>query len=133
MFEKASRLKLTFSTAKGTLSADYLWDLPLTQLDNIAKDINKRIKAAEEESFIAPKSTANSLDVLRLDILKHIINIRQSEAEEKLVKNEINTQTAVLEAALARKKEEELSSLSVEDLQKRIKALQEASSTQKLF
>lgn len=133
MFEKASRLKLTFSTAKGTLSADYLWDLPLTQLDSIAKDINKRIKAAEEESFIAPKSAANTLDVLRLDIVKHIINVRQSEAKEKLIKNEINAQTAVLEAALARKKEEELSNLSIEDLQKRIKDLQEASDSRKLF
>ncbi len=129
MFEKASRLKLTFATSKGTLSADYLWDLPLTQLDSIAKDTNKRIKSAEEESFIAPKSAANTLDVLRLDILKHIIRTRQSEASEKLVKSEINAQTAVLETALARKKEEELSSLSVEDLQKRIKDLQEASNT----
>lgn len=133
MFEKASRLKLTFATPKGTLSADYLWDLPLTQLDSIAKDINKRIKAEEEESFIAPKSAGNFLDVLRLTIVKRIISTRQSEAAEKLVKNEINTQTAVLETALARKKEEELSKLSVEDLQKRIKDLQEASNSRKLY
>ena len=125
MFEKASRLKLTFTTAKGTLSADYLWDLPLTQLDSIAKDINKRIKEAEEESFIAPKTAANTLDVLRLDIVKHIINVRQTEATSKRVKDEIKDQTAALQNALERKKAEEIDKLSIEDLQARMKALQE--------
>lgn len=125
MFEKASRLKLTFTTAKGTLSADYLWDLPLTQLDSIAKDINKRIKEAEEESFIAPKTAANTLDVLRLDIVKHIINVRQTEATSKRVKDEIKAQTAALQNALERKKAEEIDKLSIEDLQARMKALQE--------
>ena len=57
LFEIATRKKLRFPSLKGELSAEQLWDLPLSSrvgldLDNIAKAVNKDLKAEEEDSFV---------------------------------------------------------------------------------
>ena len=64
MFEQASRLKLRFTTARGSLSVEDLWDLPLTSttgkpnLDDIAKSLNRELRATSEEtSFVEPNAT----------------------------------------------------------------------------
>ena len=44
MFEKASRIKLRYSTNRGVLSVEDLWDLSLEQLDPIAINLSKRLK-----------------------------------------------------------------------------------------
>lgn len=44
MFEKASRIKLRYSTNRGVLSVEDLWDLSLEQLDPIAINLNKSLK-----------------------------------------------------------------------------------------
>ena len=123
MFEKASRTKLRWNSSKGVLTVEHLWDLPLSQLDTIAKVTNKRIKEADEESFIAPKSAANAEDVLRLDIIKHIIAVRQAEQASILERKEKNNKRAILQEVLERKKSEALQNLSVEELQNQLNAL----------
>jgi hypothetical protein len=50
LFEKASRLKLRFSSPAGLLTVEDLWDLPLSaqakvaNLDDIAKGLNKTLE-----------------------------------------------------------------------------------------
>lgn len=73
MFEKAAKCKLRFQSSKGALSVEDLFDLSLTSLDNLAKDVNRQLKAEVEESFIEKKSQNSSDLELRLDILKHVI------------------------------------------------------------
>ena len=41
LFEKASKMKLRFSTTKGVLSTEDLWDLSLESLDRIAKNLKR--------------------------------------------------------------------------------------------
>ena len=84
MFEKASRLKLRFNTPVGLLGVEDLWDLPLTSkaafatnLDDLARDLSKRV-AETEESFV-PKDVKTNLS---FDIIKHIIKTRLEEALE---------------------------------------------------
>ena len=68
MFEKATRRKLRFTSAAGLLSTEDLWDLPLTSatgkanLDDIAKALNRRLKDAEEVSFVAPERAVGTAD-----------------------------------------------------------------------
>ena len=84
MFEKAARLKLRFDTPRGNLTVEDLWDIPLTgqqiSLDNVAKAVNKGLKASEEESFVAKPSSKDRVLSLKLDILKHVIRVRLAEA-----------------------------------------------------
>lgn len=91
MFEKASRLKIRFVSngLGGTITTEDLWDLPLTSakgpsLDGVAKELNRSIKANEEESFVTTQTTANSSLSLGFDIVKHVIKIRMEENELKL-------------------------------------------------
>ncbi len=114
-FEQASREGLRFSSSKGALTVEDLWDLPLTSaryvsLDTMAKTANKYLKETEEESFVNVKTTSNTFAELRLDILKHIIAVKLTEMgaaneaivnkakKEKILAILANKQDAVLES-----------------------------------
>jgi tRNA A37 threonylcarbamoyltransferase TsaD len=88
MFEKASRMKLRIGTERGSISTEDLWDLPLLSndgfcLDDIAKGLNRALKESEEESFVVKKNTGDETIDLTFSIVKHIIDTKLAEAEEK--------------------------------------------------
>lgn len=124
MFEKATKSKLRFSTNKGQLSVEDLWDLSLVSLDTIAKDVNKALKADQEESFISPKSTVNSELTLKLEILKYIIQVKQEEKEKSKLRAEKQAQLATLKELAAQKSGEALSQKSLEEIQAMIAELE---------
>lgn len=84
-YEKALRNKYRFESAKGQLTVEQLWDLPLTSrtgpdLDTIARNINREIKQQAEESFVNPAS--NPRKAMLEDcfaIVLHIIATKQAE------------------------------------------------------
>lgn len=128
MFEAASRVKLRFESIRGILSTEDLWDLPLTSksgfdLDTIAKFVNKYIKELEEESFVKVKSSASNEYVLKLDILKHIINFKIEEAKNKkdLVANR-DRRNKIL-GVMAKKQDDALEGKSFEELEAELKTL----------
>lgn len=88
MFEKASRLKLRFITPRGSVTAEDLWDMPLTSrsgmsLDDLAKSLNRALKESEEESFVVKKTEPGNIIELSFDIVKHIIKTKLEEAETR--------------------------------------------------
>lgn len=130
MFEKATRLKLRFDTPKGLLSVEDLWDLPLTStvgkanLDDVAKALSRKLKAADEESFVAPSTnSAATADQLKFDIVKHIIGVRLRENEAKAAKAANKEELARLQEIIASKQDEALKGLTLEELQARAKQL----------
>ena len=88
LFEKASKMKLRFSTTKGVLSTEDLWDLSLESLDKIAKNLYKQIKESEEISFISEKSSEDTLASMKLEIVKFVITFKMDEAKEKKLRAE---------------------------------------------
>lgn len=121
MFEKATRMKLRFNTPSGKLSVEDLWDIALDgqlSLNAIAKDVNRQIKAMEEESFVdTPKRGAMELN-LKMDILKHVIAVRIAERDEaKEAKAKADMRQKVLET-IAKKESESLEGMSIEELKK---------------
>lgn len=124
IFEKASRLKLRFTTTKGLLSTEDLWDLSLTSLDTIAKAVNKRLKEENEESFITTRSKSNSELELSLDILKHIITVKLEEKEKATLKAERRAELELLRNLRENKKMEALNSLSLEEIDKKMAELE---------
>lgn len=79
IFEKASRLKLRFETNRGVLSAEDLWDLGKSDMNDLYKSVNKRIKDTQEENLFAEKTESSKTDELRLEIIKRVAEI-QTEA-----------------------------------------------------
>lgn len=120
MFEKASKLKLRFATNKGFVTTEDLWDLKLEDLDRMAIAYSKEVKETQQESFIKIKTKSDERLVLTLDILKHIIEVKLQEKEEKAIKAKKAQEISLLENLLVDKKVEELKGLSSEEIQKKL-------------
>jgi hypothetical protein len=125
MFEKASRCALRFATERGQLSVEQLWQLPLTDktggkfsLDALAKEINKELRDAEEESFVEEKSSRSGGLELKLEILKHIIAVRKDEAKEKERRIAAAQQLRKIDEILESKEDDALRNKSPEELRK---------------
>lgn len=123
MFDKATRLKLRFYSNKGLLSVEQVWDLSLTALNEIAKDLSRQVKAAQsdEEDFIGTKSNVDSELQLRFDIVKNIISVKLKERDESKDAAERKANNQVILELIQRKKQQELEGKSVEELEALLK------------
>lgn len=130
MFEKASRLKLRFDTAKGQLSAEDLWDLPLTSqtgkvnLDDLAKDLFRTLKnEGETISFVTPVGGGDRTVQLKFDIVKHVIDVRVAERDEAAQAASKRDQKQRILEVIAQKENEALLGSSLEDLRRMAESL----------
>jgi hypothetical protein len=134
IFERASRRKLLFSSSRGTLTVDQLWDLKLRDTSRSGGAGGKldlesvSTLALEEEakfgaSSLVPSATSDVKRddaALRVAILKRVIEVKLEEAAkaEKRVENAAR-RTKILEA-LEAKDNEALTSKSREELLKEL-------------
>jgi hypothetical protein len=128
IFERASQLKLRIATAAGNVIVEDLWDIQLTSsrsvsLDDIAKGLRRVIKDREEESFVTKPSKANEELQLAFDIVKHIIEVKLTEAEVARAKADNREKKQKLLQLIAEKKDEQLKTSSIEELQAQVEAL----------
>lgn len=129
IYKQAARLKLSFDTVRGKVTVADLFDMPLTSktgfdLDTLAKKINKGLKELGEESFVEKAdNTDRIIGELCLNIIKDVIETRQTEAKAKLDDKARADEKKKLLGLLGEKMDEELKGLSREELEKRIAAL----------
>lgn len=129
IFEAATRKKLRFVSARGEISVEQLWDVPLRSkddfnLDVIAKAVNKGLKAIAEESFVATtRRPEQALSELTLSIIKYVIRTKLDDEAKTRRRAGQSQERATLLEALANKKAGELGELSREELEERIRAL----------
>lgn len=131
MFEKAARLKIRFNTEKGVLSVEDLYDksMPLTSntgkvnLDSIAQELDKQLKTNDTVSFVNPGKVSDDITQLKLDLVKHIINVRLKEREEANKEQNNALQRQRILGLIAKKQDESLESMSEEELQAMLKTL----------
>lgn len=121
MFEQATRMKLRFETNKGCVSVEDLWDLPLQRangvsLDGVAIQVSRKLKEAEQESFVSKPSRDTSEDQLRLEILKHIITVKMSEQKAAQEAADKRQQRQNIDALIAKKQQDEMAGKSLEEL-----------------
>src|SRR5580704_13803311 len=97
IFEYATRNKLRFASARGELTLEQLWDVPLRSsdalnLDAVAKAANKAWKDLSEESFVdTAKTTAHVRLEIALEIVKYVIDAKLADerAAKKRADNKI--------------------------------------------
>ena len=129
IFEQATRRAIRFVSAKGDLSVDQLWDLPLQSrnqfdLDTVAKTVNRQLNAVTEESFVSVRENpAKETLSLKLEIVKHIISVKLQEAEEARNRANKASEKEKLLRLLDEKQNEALRALTPEEIQERLKAL----------
>ena len=134
MYKKASRLKLRFESSRGPLTAEMLWDLKITELKTMVKaqaeKLQKLEKPGDDLSFLEEIITSNEtkeieIEKLRFDILKDVFITRKYEAKDAAADVKKKEELSHLREILRDKKEEELKKLSAEELEERIKKLEE--------
>jgi hypothetical protein len=130
IFERAARGKLRFASSVGDLTAENIWDLPLTakgerpNLDGIARAVFSELKSLEEGSFVTVTPDPRKVEMeLRLDILKHVIaaKLEAKATAEKAAENAERKRKLL--AALASKEEAELTGMSKDQIEAEIAKL----------
>jgi hypothetical protein len=131
IFEYATRNKLRFTSTKGELSVEQLWDVPLRSRDDfnlnaIAKATNKAFKEISEESFVETKKTPeHTRREAALETVKYVIEVKLAEEKAAETRAERKQEKEKLLQILAEKQAGKLSELTEKELQKRIAALED--------
>lgn len=129
IFILASRKKFRFSSSKGELSVEQLWDLPLVSktgfdLDTIAKTVSRELKGMEEESFVETRSNPRRGDLeAMMEVVKTVIATKQADnrtATEKAARDSLRSK---LREAIETKKDRQLGEMSIEELEAQLAAL----------
>ena len=126
LFEMASQFKFRYPY-KGLITTEDLWDLSLSQLDVVYKNLNKELKAIDGESLIATRATndavkANELEN-KIEVVKYIFNHKQQAAElERMAAANAAEKQRIL-SVLADMEDSALRNMSKEDLMKRLAEL----------
>lgn len=122
IFEQAVRKKLRFSY-KGEVSVEDLFDIPLTDLDDLFRSLNSELRDQKSESLLDTQShTVTELE-LKINLIKHVVNVRLTE---QAVQKEFFAKKARKEKILdiiAEKQDEDLKGKSIEELTTLVNAM----------
>ena len=129
IFKKASKKKLRFSTNRGVLSVEQLWDLSKDEIRQLvikAREAEKKSSGEvndSELSFLdAPAKTKETDDELRFEILKDIYLTKKSAEEKAQKKAEVKASNKKLIELIARKQDEALEKKSIKELEKMLES-----------
>jgi hypothetical protein len=129
MFEKATRQKLRFESTKGLVSVEDLWDLPLdsatgkANLNDVARAVYRDLKAEDQISFVAVQQQTDEVTQLKMDIVKHIIQVKLAEADAAKQLRDAKEKKQKIMEIMSRKQDAVLESASLEDLEKMLAAI----------
>ena len=123
MFEVATRNQFRFAF-KGMISVEDLWQLSPRDLDTIFKSLNSELKKVKEESLLETKSMEDQILDIKIQIVKHIFNIKQEEEKLRVEAKQNKEKKQKLMEILASKQDQDLLNKSSEDIQKMIDELE---------
>lgn len=123
MFIKATREKMRFPY-KGLISVEDLWDLPVTELDKIYKELNKKVKLSQEESLLDTKSDKDEKLNTQIEIIKYIVNVKLEERKNAEKAQQRKEEKEKIMSILASKQNEVLQGKSIEELTKMLEELE---------
>lgn len=123
-FIQASKMKLRFNTPKGLLSTEQLWDLTLVDLTTSIKASKKLLNKTEDNdlSFLEITTTvADQTEQLRFEILKEVYLTKKADNEAIRTAKENKEHNQKIMQLIEQKKDDKLSGLSIEELEKMIR------------
>lgn len=130
IFEIATIQKFRFPTAKGEVTTEALWDMPLLSkngfdLDDTAKTINAALKSVTEESFVSVKDNpAKEKLTTMLEVVKHVIAAKlKAEEDARIRANKLGERAKLLDV-LEAKQNATLAALSEDELKAKLAALE---------
>lgn len=121
MYKEASKIKLRFSTTKGSLSVEQLWDLALTDLDSLAVSLEEAYKNSKGKSFLVKKTSKNKVIKLQFDIVLDILTTKVEENEAAKDAAETKAHNQKILQLIAKKQDDELEGKSIKELESMLK------------
>ena len=125
IYKKASKKKLRFSTNRGVLSVEQLWDLSREEIRQLvikareaAKKSSGEVNDSELSFLDSPAKTKATDDELRFEILKDIYLTKKSAEEKAQKRAEVKANNKKILELIARKQDEALEKKSIKDLEK---------------
>ena len=121
IFEYAVKNKLRFATERGLLTTEDLFDIKLSNqtgpsLDKIAIALDEELSKTEK-SFVKKVTPQNKELQIKLDIVKHVISVKQDQEEAKVAAAARATQRRILQEAIAKKKLEAIDNADLASLE----------------
>lgn len=124
IYALATRKKFRYDSPQGWLSTEDLWDLPLTStksthanLDDIAISLNKQLKEADSSGSFVKKTQKTDTELkAKFDIVLHIIQTKQEEAEAARLAKETAAKKQRIMELIEHKQDEALAGKSEEEL-----------------
>ena len=117
-------LKLRFETPKGLLTVEQLFDLSMADLSTTIKKVNALIKKEQvtddELSFLEGVDTTETQNSLRFRILKDVYLTKKDARDAAALDFEKKQRNQRIAEIIAKKKDEALESMSIEELEKMI-------------
>ena len=123
IFEIATRNQFRFAF-KGMINSEDLWQLSPRDLDTIFKTLNSQLRQIKEESLLETKSMEDQILDVKIQIVKHIFNIKQEEEKLRVEAKQNKEKKQKLMEILASKQDQDLLDKSAEDIQKMIDELE---------
>lgn len=122
IFEKASRLKIRFDIS-GSISVEQLWDIKLSNLIDYEQNLTEVVEGyAKSTRRNRTRKTNEQLEnELRLDLVTYVLDVREAEVEEAKVAQQNKEHNQKILALIQSKKENELATKSVEELEAMLK------------
>ena len=117
LFEAAARGKYRFPY-NGSVSAEDLWDLSVEKLDLVYQALEAQAEQQPKKSLLSSSSKTNLILAQKIEIVKHIVSTKLAEAEARKQAAADKEYRQKIFALIEEKNDEELRSLSVEELKK---------------
>lgn len=125
MYKQAAQLKLRFETPKGVLSVENLFDLSMTDLSTTIKKVSAQLKKEQttdnELAFLEGTDIVESQNSLRFKILKDVYMTKKDARDAAALDYEKKQKHQRIAEIIAKKKEEALENMSIEELEAMLK------------
>ena len=124
LFEMATRNKMRFTSTKGEISVEDLWDLSDKDLDVVYKNLKDQEVKSSEESLLDDANVDSKLTVA-IGIVKYIFTTKRNErlAEKERINKKL-TQRKYIDA-LSKKQDEAIEKMSEAELRAMIDSLED--------
>lgn len=114
IFEQAARGKYRFPF-KGLCTVEDLWDLSVTNLDAVYKELNKQKRNNNEDSLLETSNEDTRLNDM-IEIVKHIVSVKQKEKADRILEKERKERNQMIMDIIKDKEYENLRNKSIAEL-----------------
>ena len=122
IFKYANKYALRFPY-KGQISVEDLFDLGITELDEIYKTLTKQQKSDAGESLIKKKTTEDKKLEVKIAIVKEIFEDKITAIEKSAKVSEKKAQAQRILEIMNHKEDEKLANMSMDELQAELDAI----------